>query len=138
MATSSDWPPERNTRQPPANQWAKRVETATKTYNFCISPLSPFAVKGFVWIPGEDNISTDVSRYAPALKVFLETLPETFGQDKAKILYVQPSDTLVKGINSPEVEGAVKIDISEWPSSLREIAEKLGEQAIITAPRSIV
>ena len=65
--------------QPYYNQWASRTETATHTYNFCISPLTPFAVRGVAWIPGKNNISEDASKYSPSLKVYTASLAETYG-----------------------------------------------------------
>ena len=115
--------------QPVDNRWAKRTETATKTYNFSICPLSPFAIKGMVWIPAEDNISTEVSRYAPSLKIFAENVASTFGQEKALFLYVQPTDKLVPGVTDPSPKNSKSIKIDQWPKDLKEIAAKLGALA---------
>jgi len=115
--------------QPYYNQWANRTETATHTYNFCISPLTPFAVRGVTWIPGKDNISEDVSKYSPSLEVYAASLAETYGQQKVPLLYAQPAASLVEGIATPKVEGALRIEFDQWPKSLEAIATQLGTLA---------
>ncbi len=115
--------------QPYYNDWVSRTETATHTYNFCISPLTPFAVRGVVWIPGKDNITKDVGRYAPSLETYAASLAETYGQDKVPFFYAQPTPNLVEGIGSPPLENSVGIEFHEWPKSLRDIATKLGTAA---------
>ncbi|MEO2016298.1 MAG: sialate O-acetylesterase [Fuerstiella sp.] len=115
--------------QPYYNQWASRTETATHTYNFCISPLTPFAVRGTVWIPGKDNVCADVSRYSPSLEVYAASLAETFGQKDVSFLYAQPSGSLVEGITAPSIPGAIHVTLDEWPKSLESIAIELGTLA---------
>ena len=115
--------------EPYYNQWASRTETATHTYNFCISPLTPLAVRGVTWIPGKDNISEDVSRYSPSLEVYAASLAETYGQEKVPFLYAQPAATLVQGIAAPHIEGALRIEFDQWPKSLEAIATQLGTLA---------
>ena len=112
--------------QPYYNQWASRTETATHTYNFCISPLTPFAIRGVVWIPGKDNIDEDVSRYAPALGVYAKSLAETYGQEKVAFVYAQPTAELVEGIATPVIENSMSVEFGQWPKSLQEIATQLG------------
>ncbi len=115
--------------EPFYNQWVSRTETPTHTYNFCISPLTPFAVRGVVWIPGKDNISTDVSRYAPSLEVFASSLAATFGQKGVPFLYAQPSSSLVPGITTPEIANSSHVEFAEWPKTLETLASQLGELA---------
>jgi hypothetical protein len=115
--------------QPYYNEWVSRTETATHTYNFCISPLTPFAIRGVVWIPGKDNISEDVSKYSPALSAYAASLPETYGQEKVSFVFAQPSAELVKGIAKPDIESSMSVEFNEWPKSLQEIAAKLGALA---------
>ncbi len=112
--------------QPYYNEWVSRTETATHTYNFCISPLTPFAVRGVVWIPGKDNISEDVSRYPASLNAYARSLAQTYGQDKVAFVFAQPSDELVKGITKPAIENSMSVEFNGWPKSLREIATRLG------------
>ena len=111
------------------NEWASRTETAMHTYNFCISPLTPLAVRGVTWIPGKDNISEDVSKYSPSLEVYAASLAETYGQEKVPLLYAQPAASLVGGIATPQIERALSIEFDQWPKSLEAIATQLGTLA---------
>ncbi|MFC1805688.1 sialate O-acetylesterase [Planctomycetota bacterium] len=115
--------------EPFYNQWASRTETATHTYNFCVSPLTPFAICGVVWIPGKNNIGEDVSRYAAALNAYANSLPKTYGQDKVPFLFAQPTAELVEGVAMPEIKNAISVEFSQWPRSLKEIAARLGAVA---------
>jgi len=121
--------------QPPSfpapyyDQWARRTVTPTYTYNFCISPLTPFAVRGVVWIPEKDNISDDASRYSAALKAYASSLPETFGQDEVIFVYAQPTAELVEGIEKARIENSLSVEFNEWPKSLKETAARLGALA---------
>ena len=113
--------------QPFYDEWASRTETATHTYNFCLSPNSPFALRGLVWIPGKENISNEIPRYAPALEVYAASLPQSFGQNEVSFLYAQPGPGLVEGIGTPKIKNA--IDFHEWPKTLEKIAATLGSRA---------
>lgn len=115
--------------EPYYNQWVSRTETPTHTYNFCISPLTPFAVRGVAWIPGKDNISDDAAKYAPSLEVYAKNLAETFGQKHVSFLYAQPASSLIEGIAKPRVEGALRAEFDQWPKSLQAIATQLGALA---------
>lgn len=115
--------------QPYYNQWVSRTETATHTYNFCISPNTPYAVRGVVWVPGEDNIDEDVTRYPRTLGAYAKSLAATYGQDKVAFVYAQPSAKLVEGMVDPKIPGAASVVFDEWPKSLQELAGQLGRAA---------
>lgn len=115
--------------QPKRNQWAKHTENATLTYNFCISPLTPHAIRGVVWIPGPHNIGKDVGQYAPAMRALAASLAETYGQPNVPFFYAQPSPDLVEGITNPKIENAVSLEFDRWPKSLHDIATRLGALA---------
>jgi len=115
--------------QPYYNQWSNETESATHTYNFCISPNTPLAVKGVAWMPGPKSIGQDVSRYAAALEAYAASLPETYGQEHVAFVYAQPSAGLVDGIARPRIDGAASIEFDQWPQSLKEIATRLGAVA---------
>jgi len=115
--------------EPYYNQWVSRTETPTHTYNFCISPLTPFAVRGVTWIPGKDNISDDVSRYGPSLEAYASSLAGTFGREQVAFLYAQPAASLVDGITAPRVVNTSSIEFGQWPESLEAIAVQLGKLA---------
>ena len=108
--------------------------TPTHTYNFCLSPLTPFAVRGVAWIPGNDNISDDVKRYAGALEVYATSLPETFGQKRVPFLFAQPTDKLVAGIDKPQIDEAGSVEFDAWPKTLEAIAAGLGDLAAELPP----
>lgn len=115
--------------EPYYNQWVARTETPTHTYNFCISPLTPFAVRGVVWIPGKDSIGDDVAKYAAALEVYAGSLATTFGQKQVPFFYAQPAGSLVEGITAPRFPGDTGIEFDQWPKQLTDIAEQLGALA---------
>ncbi len=116
--------------QPAYDQWAPRTENATLTYNFCISPLSPHAISGLVWIPGPHNIGSDPSRYAAALSVFAESRATTWGQDALPFYYAQPSRGIVDGVAAPAISAPSGVlEFGAWPKSMRELATALGRLA---------
>ncbi len=114
--------------QPYYNQWASRTETPTHTYNFCICPNSPFAITGYVWVPGEKNISDDLRIYSPSLQALALSLPQTFDQKEVKFIYAHPSENLISGIGKTGLS-APTIEMDQWPKSLEDIAKQLGEKA---------
>ena len=111
------------------NQWASRTETATHTYNFCISPITPFAIRGVVWIPGKNNIGEDVPKYAAALDAYARSCAKTYGQEKVSFVYAQPTAKLAPGITKPQNKSAMSVEFGEWPKSLQSIATELGRLA---------
>ena len=115
--------------EPYYNQWVSRTETPTHTYNFCISPLTPFAVRGVVWIPGKNNISDNAADYSPSLDVYAQSLPKTFGQEQVPFFYAHPSNSLVAGTTTPKTSAAAIATFDQWPKNLQAIAVKLGTQA---------
>jgi len=115
--------------QPYYNQWAAETETATHTYNFCISPNTPLAVSGVVWIPGEKNLGKDASGYDAALEAYADSLPQTYGQEKVFFVFAQPTAELVEGIARPEIRDGKCVEFGQWPKSLKEIAARLGALA---------
>jgi len=115
--------------QPYFNEWSNETESATHTYNFCICPNTPFAVKGVIWIPSPKNIGKDASRYTAALEAYAASLPQTYGQDRVTFVYAHPTAKLVEGVTKPKIKGAVSVEFSQWPKSLKDIATKLGALA---------
>jgi hypothetical protein len=71
----------------------------------------------------------DVQRYAAALEVYAASLPQTYGQEKVRFFYAQPTDALVPGIAKPRIKNGKGIEISAWPESLKDIASRLGALA---------
>jgi len=107
------------------NEWAEYTETATHTYNFCIAPNTPCAVRGVVWMPAESNLGKDKSRYAQAVAAYANSLPVTYGQAKVPFVFAHPKD----GGAAPNLPEATRVDFPAWPKSLAEIADQLGTAA---------
>ncbi len=115
--------------QPYYNEWVSRTETPTHTFNFCISPLVPYAVRGVVWVPLQENLSDDIRRYAPSVEVLAGSLAETFGQPRVPFVFAQPTAELVEGIGLPKIDDSKRVDFSEWPKALGPLGKQLGEAA---------
>ncbi len=114
--------------QAPYEEWVSYTETATHTYNFCISPLTPAAVRGVVWLPEKENLGTDMDRYVRSLKAYAKSQPQTYTQEKVRFVFAHPANTLVPGLSSP-IENAASVEFSEWPKSVEAIAKALGAAA---------
>jgi len=101
----------------------------TYAYNWCVSPFTPMAVSGVIWVPGQFNIGHVPAEYAAELEVYARSLPGTYGQDQVQFLYAQPAGSLVDGITAPSLPAAKHVTIDSWPKSLKEIAAQLGRLA---------
>jgi hypothetical protein len=101
----------------------------TLTYNWCVSPLTPMAVAGVVWMPGEANIGYAPADYAAELELYAKSLPATYGQKQVQFLYAQPAAALAKDLTAPSIPGAKSVTFEKWPKSLKEIAGELGKLA---------
>ncbi|MFM2171260.1 MAG: hypothetical protein RI957_1489 [Verrucomicrobiota bacterium] len=99
----------------------------TYAYNWCVSPLTPMAVSGVIWIPSQAGIGENPAHYAAELEAYAKSLPGTYGQAEVPFLFVQPSPQLVEGITAPNIPDAKFLPLDEWPKSLGEIARKLAE-----------
>jgi hypothetical protein len=101
----------------------------TYAYNWCVSPMTPMAVAGVIWIPSEGNIGYQPAEYAAEMEMFAASLVGTYGQDRVPLLYAQPSNSLVEGIAAPKIPGAKGVTFEQWPKSLRELAIEMGQLA---------
>jgi len=101
----------------------------TYAYNWCVSPMTPMAVAGVIWIPSESNIGETPADYAAELEIYARSLPNTYGQDKVQFIYAQPASSLVKGITAPEIPGTKSIAFDKWPKSLKDIATEMAKLA---------
>jgi hypothetical protein len=101
----------------------------TYAYNWCVSPLTPMAVSGVIWIPSQAGIGENPAHYAAELEAYAKSLPSTYGQENVSFLYIQPTASLVPGITAANISGAKSMEISVWPQTLREIASQLGNAA---------
>ncbi|MCA9179091.1 MAG: hypothetical protein KDB14_31730 [Planctomycetales bacterium] len=114
---------------PPFPEAGKSGEVGSDTiptyaYNWCVSPMTPMAVAGVVWIPSEHNIGYEPAEYAAELEILAQSLPHTFGQKRVPFIYAQPADSLVEGISSPKIPNATHVTFQQWPKSLKELAIK--------------
>lgn len=98
----------------------------TLAYNWCVSPLTPMAVAGVIWVPGSANLGYVPADYSAELEIYARSLPATYGQAKAPFLFAQPSAKLVPGVVQPKIENATSVEFDEWPRGLRELAVRLG------------
>jgi len=98
----------------------------TLAYNWCVSPLTPMAVAGVIWVPSTANLGYVPADYSAELEIYARSLPATYGQEKVPFLYAQPSAKLVPGVAQPKIENATSAEFDEWPRGLRELAVRLG------------
>lgn len=98
----------------------------TLGYNWCVSPLTPMAVAGVIWVPSPANLGYVTADYSAELEIYARSLPATYGQEKVPFLYAQPSAKLVPGVAQPKIENATAVEFDEWPRGLRELAVRLG------------
>ena len=101
----------------------------TYAYNWCVSPMTPMAVAGVIWVPSEFNIGYMPQNYAAELEIYANSLPNTYGQKQVQFLFAQPSGSLVKGIKDPKIPHAKSVTFDEWPKSLKVIAGELAKLA---------
>ena len=101
----------------------------TYAYNWCVSPMTPMAVAGVIWVPSENNLGYEPAIYASEMEIYANSLPDTYGQDQVQFLYAQPADSLVQGITHPSIPDAKSVTFDRWPKSLKEIAIQLARLA---------
>jgi hypothetical protein len=94
----------------------------TYAYNWCVSPMTPMAVAGVIWIPSEHNIGYTPATYAAEMEIYAKSLTGTYGQDDVQFIYAQPAGSLVKGITAPKIPDAKSITFEKWPKSLKDLA----------------
>ena len=108
--------------QPGRSETVKPDMIPTYTYNWCVSPLTPMAVAGVIWVPSEFNLGYSPEHYAAELEIYAKSLPDTHGQDTVQFLYAQPANSLVPGIVVPKIPVAKRVTFDQWPKSLKAIA----------------
>ena len=97
----------------------------TFAYNWCVSPMTPMAVAGVVWVPAQYNIGYDAREYAAELEIYANSLSQTYGQDSVLFLFAQPSASLVPGIRPPELASPRMVTLDAWPNSLQDLATEM-------------
>ena len=101
----------------------------TLAYNWCVSPLTPMAVAGVIWVPGNANLGYAPADYSAELEIYAKSLPGTYGQDQVQFLYAQPSATLVQDITAPSIQNGQSVTFDAWPKSLKHIAAEMAKLA---------
>ena len=99
----------------------------TYAYNWCVSPMTPMAVAGVIWIPSENNIGYKPADYAAEMEIYAKSLTTTYGQDKVQFIFAQPANTLVEGITAPRIPGTKSMTFDQWPKSLKDLATKMAK-----------
>jgi hypothetical protein len=99
----------------------------TSAYNWCVSPFTPLAVAGVIWVPGEANIGHHPVDYAAEVETYAKSLPITYGQDSVPFFFAQPAATLVNGITAPSIPGAGSVTFGQWPKSLKDLAIEMAK-----------
>jgi hypothetical protein len=113
----------------PGRDGAVKPDTVpTLAYNFCVSPLTPMAVAGVIWVPGQANLGYAPADYSAELEIFAKSLPSTFGKDAIPFLYAQPGKILAEGITTPSIPGGKEVSFEAWPKSLKELATQMAGQ----------
>lgn len=102
----------------------------TYAYNWCVSPMTPMAVAGVIWIPSGDNVGYTPADYAAEMEIYAKSLTTTYGQDDVQFIYAQPAGSLVEGITAPKIPGAKSITFDQWPKSLKDIAIEMATLAV--------
>ena len=111
------------------NSEIKSDTIPTYAYNWCVSPMTPMAVAGVIWVPSENNIGYEPEVYGAEMEIFAGSLPNTYGQKRVQFLYAQPATSLVEGITTPTIPGAKNVAFEQWPKSLKEIAIEMARLA---------
>lgn len=107
----------------------KPDEVPTLAYNWCVSPITPMAVTGVIWVPGQANVGYGPADYSAELELYAAGLPATYGQDQVLFLYAHPSAKLIPEIKPAKVKNSRSVEFDQWPKGLREIARGLGAAA---------
>lgn len=119
---------------PPFPEAGKSGEISSDTiptyaYNWCVSPMTPMAVAGVIWVPSENNIGYEPALYGSELEIYANSLSDTYGQDQVQFFYAQPAGSLVEGITDPSITDAKKVTFDAWPRSLKAIATEMATLA---------
>jgi len=101
----------------------------TYAYNWNVSPHTPMAVAGVIWIPAQYSIGYAPENYAAEMEIYAKSLTSTYGQDEVQFIYAQPAGSLVEGVTAPKIPGAKMVTFDQWPKSLKEIAVEMAELA---------
>jgi hypothetical protein len=129
-----DWENSAPLAAPPFPEAGKGSEVPSDTiptyaYNWCVSPMTPMAVAGVIWVPSESNIGYDPSVYAAELEIYASSLNGTYGQDDVQFIYAQPSEAMFENLAVPKIPAAKKITFESWPKSMQQTAIEMAKIA---------
>ncbi len=97
----------------------------TYTYNWCVSPFTPMAVSGVIWVPSQYNIGEVPAQYAEELEIYAHSLPATYGKETVQFIYAHPGAAVIEGITEPDIPGATAVPFEAWPKSLKALATEM-------------
>ena len=100
-------------------------EIPTYAYNWCVSPMTPMAVAGVIWIPSAANIGYEPEVYAAELEIYRKSLANTYGVPDLQFLFAHPSAKVVEGVKPPADTNAKYVTFDQWPNSLADLATEL-------------
>lgn len=100
----------------------------TYAYNWCVSPMTPMAVAGVIWVPSQHNIGYEPENYSLELEIYRKSLTDTFGLTNVPFIYAHPSAALVDGVKEIEFTNSPRVTLDEWPKSLKDLASGLAKQ----------
>ena len=131
---AQDWENSAPLAAPPFPEAGKGSEVPSDTiptyaYNWCVSPMTPMAVAGVIWVPSESNIGYDPSVYAAELEIYASSLNGTYGQDDVQFIYAQPSEAMFENLAVPKIPAAKKITFESWPKSMQQTAVEMAKIA---------
>ena len=101
----------------------------TYAYNWCVSPMTPMAVAGVIWVPAEYNIGYTPKDYSAELEIYAKSLRKTYGLKELQFIYAQPTNSLVEGVTKPNIPGSKSTTFDQWPKSLKDIAIEMAKLA---------
>ena len=133
-AREEDWKNSAPLAAPPFPEAGQGSEVPSDTiptyaYNWCVSPMTPMAVAGVIWVPSESNIGYDPAEYAAELEIYARSLKGTYGQEEVQFIYAQPAPSLVENIAVPVIPAAKQVTFERWPKSMRETAIEMAKVA---------
>ena len=99
----------------------------TYVYNWCVSPMTPMAIAGVVWVPSANNIGYAPEDYTTELQIYANSLATTYGVKEVPFYYAHPTPELVNGVTQPSIPQGYSIDMTTWPKSLEMIAKQLAK-----------
>lgn len=101
----------------------------TYAYNWCVSPMTPMAVAGVIWVPSQNNLGYTPAQYSAELEIYYRSLSPTYGLADVPFFYAHPTAELVEGITTPNIPGQRAVSFDQWPKSLQELAVELAQLA---------